>query len=89
MTSLTPFENCNKHGLYQGETVTVTAANRKAGLVAECGLASCDNVISECDYWVAESLRLGAQVLALEDGSADVRDGNLKDCCFDIFSDST
>jgi len=42
VTSLTPYEYCNKHGLFKGDTVTVdTAANVFPGSKRHCGLRTC------------------------------------------------
>jgi desulfoferrodoxin (superoxide reductase-like protein) len=45
VTSLIPYEFCNKHGLFQGDTVTVDTANIPyvTGAAATCSLQQCDD----------------------------------------------
>jgi len=48
VTALTPYEHCNKHGLFKGDTVAVTLSQTMVG-VPRCSLSACDAVtLGDC-----------------------------------------
>jgi desulfoferrodoxin (superoxide reductase-like protein) len=59
-TSLTAYEYCNKHGLFQGETVTVSANNIKIGARSGCSMQQCREgaSITACQAFTAEFSRI-------------------------------
>lgn len=70
VTQLRPYEFCNKHGLYVGDAVQVSAANTSTTAVRQCSKRDCSeahysltelvNTISlptSCDFWRTEVLR--------------------------------
>jgi desulfoferrodoxin (superoxide reductase-like protein) len=58
VTSLTPYEHCNKHGLFKGDTVAVSSDQTTSGALSRCSLEICENVsLQDCASTGVELLR--------------------------------
>jgi len=70
-TSVTAYEFCNKHGLFQGPTVTVTPDNTRLGARTGCSVQQCveGTGVSTCQAFTAEFWRREGSATAKSDSA--------------------